>query len=161
MADILAKGAANSTVNRNRKFQPLPISYIKRKFQNEAKAKWQTSWEEDEKGRYTYNFVKTTKEDYLLKHRNLYIFATNHGPFPAYLNTINKCPTNSCACGELGTSMHYLTDCILTQKFHIKKPPTISEEQWFDLIINTPHLKDIIIKLIDTIENDEIAYQGT
>lgn len=161
IADTLAKRAANSIYNIPKLFHPIPPSYIKRKLTKEALEKWQTSWDEDTKGRFTYNLIKKVKEETLLTHRNLYIFATNHGPFPEYLFKINKCPSDSCVCGEIGNSLHYQTKCILTRKFHIKKPNAISDDNWFNLIVNTSYLKDKIIKLIAYIEENEKDLQGS
>lgn len=120
--------------NIAQKFVPYPPSYLKSKLKQYLQASWQNEWNLGLTGRFTYALKPRVSEDYLLRHKYLYIFAINHGPFPAYLYKINKTESPCCTCGERGDSLHYVLKCPLTATLHLRKTNSVSLSNWFKLI---------------------------
>ncbi|GBL94821.1 hypothetical protein AVEN_197507-1 [Araneus ventricosus] len=58
------------------------------------------------------------------------IFFSEYGPFPAYLHRFGLINNNFCTCGEIGTALHYATECILTSSCHMRKPKTDLLQEW-------------------------------
>lgn len=88
-ADKLAKEAAINSPSSTAiklKFCPYPSSYLKYKLKIKTLADWQFQWDYADTGRYTYTFIRKVSQETIIHHRSLYLFLTNHGPFPSYLN---------------------------------------------------------------------------
>lgn len=160
IADSLARKAAKSVINIKFKFIPYPASYFKHKVKCKILQDWQTIWDEADRGRYTYNLLPKVSDAIQLSHRNLFLFSTNHGPFPSYLYAINRIQSNLCVCGDEGNSLHYILRCPRTARFHIKKSINFTFPEWFNLVINNTSLKDKIIKMVKHIESDEVSFQS-
>lgn len=158
-ADHLAKEAVKNA-NVQTSFFPLPLSHIKRQLKLHLLEKWQQEWENNITGRYTYKLINKISENRLLTHRNLYIFMTNHGPFPSYLYKINVITSPLCICGKKGTSTHYMFDCPLTEYYHIKKPQNISLPQFFTYVEKSPKLQKKIIECVTLIEKNRLIFQN-
>lgn len=93
-ADYLAKNAIEPSTSIKEKFYPTPQSTLKWTLKNIFLQKWQEQWNEEYRGRNTYQLCPRVSEEMLVQHRNLYLFTTNHGPFPTYLYLFNKTPSH-------------------------------------------------------------------
>lgn len=69
---------------------------------------------------FFYYFVYS--KDCSFCHKILYVFVTNHCSFSNYLFKFNTTIFPLCVCARMSTFQHYLLNCLLTSKFHIKKP---------------------------------------
>ncbi|XP_035214702.1 uncharacterized protein LOC118188390 [Stegodyphus dumicola] len=112
-ADTLAKDAANcSEVD-----SCIPISIItaKKLIDNYLLTVWQERWEEEDKGRHTFQFFDKVSYKRLRSDHHLSQALTNHGKFPAYYRRfLNR--QAKCACGTPGHQadvFHYIFDCQL------------------------------------------------
>ncbi|GBM85766.1 hypothetical protein AVEN_74405-1 [Araneus ventricosus] len=41
-----------------------------------------------------------------------------------------------CSCGEIGTALHYATECIYTVSWHMRKPAPNFEQEWLKRVAN-------------------------
>lgn len=119
---------------------------------------WQFTTDYDTRGRFTYQLLPTVSETNLFHHRNLYLFATDHGPFPIYLHKFGRTVSKRRTCGQIGTALHYLTTCTLTSYYHLKISHNIPLASWFKTIIKQPVLLSKIINCITLIENKQILF---
>lgn len=119
----------------------------------------QYTWDYAETGRYTYKLLPKVTQQLLCHHRNIFLFATNHGPFPDYLFKFNKVDSPRCTCGQIGDSFHYITTCTLTSHFHIRKATEISKANWFNYILKKALLLQKIIECINILETNQALFQ--
>lgn len=159
-ADGLAKDATKETSKAKRRFYPYPPSSLKKELKTSLMKRWQEIWDYGETGRYTQQLMPKVKQDRLLPHRNLYIFATNHGPFFSYLHKINRVTSPLCVCGLYATSLHYITQGTLTSHYHIRKPQQLPMNQWFSVILSKPNLYQKIIDCVRLLEKNQIIFQN-
>lgn len=157
-ADELAKNAALDT-DIPQLFHPYPPSYLKRCLKQQQKMDWQKIWTDDTRGRFTYKLLPLVSEDYLLQHRNLYLFSTNHGPYPQYLAKFGRAPSSYCTCGKLGSALHYVIECTLTSTFHLKYTNSIDLASWFKIISKNNILLKKIIDCVYLLETNEGLFQ--
>lgn len=157
LADALAKTSITEE-NINYEFHPFPPSHIKRILKQQLLDQWQLVWDYDPRGRFAHRLLPKVSENHLLHHRNLYLFATNHGPFPSYLVTFGKAISKRCTCGQIGTSLHYMTSCTLTSTYHLRYSRNITLSSWFKTIISQPILLSKIINCISLIENNQLLF---
>ena len=122
-ADALAKEAAQDPPLFT--FVPLPLSSLKLKLKTTLFQNWQLAWNNNTKGRFTYQFLPRVSSNFQIQDRELILFLTNHGPFQSYLFKINSSPSPFCVCGKFADSLHYVFDCPLTARFHVKRDPNI------------------------------------
>ncbi|GBM71869.1 hypothetical protein AVEN_229364-1 [Araneus ventricosus] len=97
----------------------------------DALAKEEKIWTEGDTGCSTYNIIPTISLHPSNWTRDDTIFFTGHGPFQFYLHRFNLSPTSFYPCGQVGTPLHYATECLLTLSWHMTKPARQHEEQWF------------------------------
>lgn len=159
-ADLLAKEAAENIESSQviKQFLPYPASYLKHQLKISSLNQWQLDWDYGITGRYTYNLLPKVSTDFLIHHRNIYIFATDHGPFPSYLSKFGRTDSDCCTCGEYGNSIHYVTKCTLTAAFHLRKSSQISSSSWFKLILQNPRYIKNIIDCISLIEKNQALF---
>lgn len=132
-ADELAKSETTDK-DIHQLFYPYQPSYLKRCLKLQQIKDWKKLWTEDNRGRFTYKLLPQVSEDYLFQHRNLFLFATNHGPYPQYLAKFGRAPSSYCTSGKLGTPLHYVIECTLTSTFHLKHTNSINLASWFKII---------------------------
>ncbi|GBM52638.1 hypothetical protein AVEN_68325-1 [Araneus ventricosus] len=85
------------------------------------------------------------------------MFVAGHGPFPSFLNRLHLSDSDSCACGEVGDPIHYVTSCPLNFSWHIRKPSTSLDNLWFQRVLENLNLRKRIINMIKfIIENENI-----
>lgn len=159
--DKLAKQATKASADTKIKFWPYPLSHLKRRLKHNLLEAWQLEWDYADTGRYTYRFCPKVNESLILPHRNIYLFATNHGPFASYLYTFNKTQSPYCVCGNLATSLHYITTCTLTSTFHIRKSDNTPDNHWFSVILSEPSFIQKIVDCIRLIENNQCLFENT
>ncbi|GBN07505.1 hypothetical protein AVEN_244882-1 [Araneus ventricosus] len=149
-ADELAKDAILST-NATEVTIPLPKSSAKRDLKQRSLIKWQYMWDGHKYGRSTHKVI--TKVG-LRSHNwpsELTQFITGHGPFPFYLYLFGKHPDDNCACGKVGTPIHYVTKCRLTLPLHLKFPAVQHREAWMISVTSRRQLINKIVQLLDYI----------
>lgn len=160
-ADALAKEATKITDITKMKFHPLSPSYLKRNLKKFYMDKWQQSWNDEPKSRYTYRLVPKVSQDRLLMHRNLYLFTTNHGPFGSYLSLFKQDFTGFCVCGEEADSIHYALYCPMTRKFHLRPPPVgVPLSNWFSIILKNSSSTQKLIDCVTFVSQNIFALQG-
>lgn len=157
VADSLAKNSIISD-SVEQVFYPFPASHIKRLLKLQTLHFWQDDWNYDERGRFTHQLLPKVSEEMLFLHRNLYLFATEHGPFPNYLHKFGKTISRRCTCGQIGTSLHYMTTCTLTAAYHLRINNTISLYSWFKTIMKQPCLPSKITQCVSLIENNQALF---
>ncbi|GBM10333.1 hypothetical protein AVEN_131072-1 [Araneus ventricosus] len=118
-ADELAKEAITST-DAAVVTIPLTRNSAKQDLKQRALTKWQQQWDEHKSVRSTHNVLKKVGLQIHNWPRQLTQFITGHGPFPSYLFRFGKHPDDYCACGEVGTPLHYATKCRLTLSHHLR-----------------------------------------
>ncbi|GBM65811.1 hypothetical protein AVEN_172662-1 [Araneus ventricosus] len=93
---------------------------------------WQSDWEDEDTGRYTFNILPRVSTQSCYWKREEKQFFTGHGPFPSNLKRFNLASTENCPCVNTnGTPLHYATECILTASFYVTKPAQQHELIWF------------------------------
>ena len=55
--------------------------------------------------------------------RYTFLFLTNHSSFQKHLNRISKKNSPTCSWDQLFTSLHYILECSITSRYHVKKHP--------------------------------------
>ncbi|XP_055936802.1 uncharacterized protein LOC129966405 [Argiope bruennichi] len=115
--DRLAKQAADS--DSPIQPEPYPISFIKSSLRRTMLEKWQTEWDNSESGRLIYQLLPKATQQLTPWRREEILFFTGHGPFPTYLKRFNLADEPYCTCGEVGSPLHYATECILTTSYHL------------------------------------------
>lgn len=126
-ADGLAKEAA---IDAEPTLIPYPATHAKNTIAKHALQQWQNVWNEATTGRTLYNHCPKISQQIKSTTPWVTSFLTGHGPFLDYLHRFNKTPTDICVCDKQGTATHYLTECPLTQTWHIKKSTTTNMTLW-------------------------------
>ncbi|GBN68695.1 hypothetical protein AVEN_10882-1 [Araneus ventricosus] len=96
----------------------------------------QTSWKNDVTGRKIYNMpsVSLRPTNWI---REDVIFFSQHGPFPAHLKRFQLSDSYYCSCGGIGTALHFVTECIYTVSWHMRKPGPNFEQEWLKRVANS------------------------
>ncbi|GBL98315.1 hypothetical protein AVEN_174102-1 [Araneus ventricosus] len=66
------------------------------------------------------------------------IFFSGHVPFDEYLCRFNLTNTSNYSCGEIDSILHYVTECILTSSWRMRKPKPESQQACFKKVADTP-----------------------
>ncbi|GBN04323.1 hypothetical protein AVEN_233640-1 [Araneus ventricosus] len=114
----------------------LPKPHIKGLLRKSMLEEWQTSWKNGDAGRKIYNIMPSVSLRPANCIREDVIFFSQHGPFPAYLKRFHLSDSDYCSCGGIGTALHYATECILTESWHMRKPVSNFEQEWVKRIAN-------------------------
>ncbi|GBO46636.1 hypothetical protein AVEN_38238-1 [Araneus ventricosus] len=75
-------------------------------------------------------------------------FFTGHGPFGAYLKRFNLALTPYRSCGGVGSNLHYATECLLTESWHLKRPEQQLENLWFQRVASYQLFRNKIFNII-------------
>ncbi|GBO15951.1 hypothetical protein AVEN_160963-1 [Araneus ventricosus] len=98
---------------------------------------WQSDWEYEDTGRSTFNILPRVSTQPCYWKREQILFLTGLSPFPSYPNRFNLASTGNCPRGNTsGTPLHYATECILTESFHMTKPAQQHELIWFRNVVS-------------------------
>lgn len=106
--------------------------------------KWQSRWENSEKGRETYQFFKNVKErsnmSWFHPSHNLVQVVSGHGNFRQYLKKRNIIQDEMCECG-LGPDnpIHLIFECQRWEAIRNSLAGTVSEATWTEMK-ETPNL---------------------
>ncbi|GBM81107.1 hypothetical protein AVEN_235561-1 [Araneus ventricosus] len=133
-ADQLAKDATQH--GQTYSLIKLPKPHINGLHRKSMLEEWQTSWKNDDTGREIYNLMPSVSLRPTNWIREYFIFFSQHGPFPAYLKRFHLSDSDFCSCGEMGTALHYATECIYTVSWHMSKPASNFEQEWLKRVAN-------------------------
>ncbi|GBO01951.1 hypothetical protein AVEN_61763-1 [Araneus ventricosus] len=97
---------------------------------------WQTSWKNGDTGRKIYNIMPSVSLRPTNWIRQDVIFFSQHGPFPTYLKRFHLSDSDYYSCGGIGTALHYATECIYTESWHMRKPAPNFEQEWLKRVAN-------------------------
>ncbi|GBN84818.1 hypothetical protein AVEN_173995-1 [Araneus ventricosus] len=92
----------------------LSLLHIKGLLRKSILKEWQTSRKNGDTGRKICNIMPSVSLRPNNWIREDVIFFSQHGPFPAYLKRFHLSDSDYCSCGEIGTALHYATECIYT-----------------------------------------------
>lgn len=160
-ADEIAKAATEVEDVLLMKYHPIAPSSLKRTLKKHLLERWQNLWNTEQKSRYTFRLVPKVSQDRIFKHRNLYLFTTNHGPFGKYLSLFKQDITGQCVCGGEADSLHYILNCPLTLQFHLRPPPQdLPLSDWFSTVLECPTLVRKIINCVHFVGQNAFALQG-
>ncbi|GBM59479.1 hypothetical protein AVEN_131049-1 [Araneus ventricosus] len=128
-AASLAKAAAES--NDVQLDIKLPKCHAKNILRKDIMKEWQSEWDEEDKGRSTFNIFPKVSLELETWNRADVLFFTGHGPFPSYLHRFNLANSPLCSCVEIGTPIHYATSYLFTTSRHMKLPKPSLEQKWY------------------------------
>ncbi|GBN96432.1 Putative protein in type-1 retrotransposable element R1DM [Araneus ventricosus] len=151
-ADSLAKQATES--NDNTQIIDIPKSHIKNLLKNSMLQAWQTEWTEGTTGRIVHDVIPEVKQRLTQWRREDYIFFTGHGPFGQFRKRFRLLQTPNCACGMYGSPLHYVTECVLTSSWHLKKPAPQFQKQWYKQVAANAQSRHRIHQIIGHIHNN-------
>ncbi|GBM83022.1 hypothetical protein AVEN_101105-1 [Araneus ventricosus] len=97
---------------------------------------WQPTWKNGDTGRKIYNIMPSVSLRPANWIREYVIFLSQHGSFPAYLKRFHLYDSDYCSCRGIGTSFYYVTDCINTVSWHMRKPVSNFEQEWLKKVAN-------------------------
>ncbi|GBM56322.1 hypothetical protein AVEN_60306-1 [Araneus ventricosus] len=66
-----------------------------------------------------------------------------------------------CSCGEIGTALHYATECIHTVTWHIRKPAPHFEQEWLKRFANNLVSRKKIRGIIKFISENRDLFQAS
>ncbi|GBN07907.1 hypothetical protein AVEN_201027-1 [Araneus ventricosus] len=90
---------------------------------------WQNLWDQGDTGRQFATIPRMSlRSSYWIREDT--IFFSEHRPFPAYLHRFGLINNNFCSSGEIGTELHYPTECIFTLYWHMRKPKANLSGEW-------------------------------
>lgn len=96
-------------------YERAPFSYAKRRIREQRRDNWDRKWTASDKGRLTYQFIRTSRERQEIRTDISYQLTqllTGHGNFRTYLKRIGKTQDDTCVCGEAPeTSEHIMFEC--------------------------------------------------
>lgn len=95
------------------------INSAKEEVRSKVLDMWQVRWDNESRGRVTYDFIRYVKEGEREKWFNYEYestcFLTGHGFFRENLERFGLCESPLCPCGEIQSSNHLLLECILVE----------------------------------------------
>ncbi|XP_055951673.1 uncharacterized protein LOC129987758 [Argiope bruennichi] len=156
-ADRLAKQAADS--DSPIQPEPYPISFIKSSLRRNMLEKWQTEWDNGETGRLIYQLLPKATQQLTPWRREEILFFTGHGPFPTYLKRFNLADEPYCTCGEVGSPLHYATECILTTSYHLTKPSANLQQVWFSRVADNSLSRAKIRKMVQFLHEESQLFR--
>ncbi|GBO19757.1 Retrovirus-related Pol polyprotein from type-1 retrotransposable element R1 [Araneus ventricosus] len=135
-ADALAKGATENGLPYPN--VDTPKSHFKSLLRKQMLDKWQTEWTRGKTGRPIHNIHPKVKLRLTDWSREDFLFFTGHGPFAHSLHRFRLVPSPFCACGKEGTPLHYITECVLTESWHLTRPADNLKDLWFQRVAGNP-----------------------
>ncbi|GBN52861.1 hypothetical protein AVEN_146351-1 [Araneus ventricosus] len=114
----------------------LPKPHIKGLLRKSMLEEWQTSRKNGDTGRKIYNIMPSVSLRPTNWIREDVIFFSQHVPFPANFKRFHLSDSDFCSCGEIGTALHYATECIYTVSWHMRKPAPNFEQEWLKRVGN-------------------------
>lgn len=97
------------------------INNAKQKIRNRVMEIWQFRWDNESRGRVTYDFIKDVmvgdREKWFKYEYEVTCFLTGHGFFRENLERFGLCDNPLCACGEIQSSNHLLFECTLLDEY--------------------------------------------
>ncbi|GBN09660.1 hypothetical protein AVEN_6504-1 [Araneus ventricosus] len=87
--------------------------------------------------------------------RQLTQFITAHGPFPEYLKRFGLHSNGSCVCEEIGSLIHYATECYVTASHLLTKTTLATTPSWYKFIVSYAGSIRKIVNLMDFLRERE------
>ncbi|GBN50541.1 hypothetical protein AVEN_198016-1, partial [Araneus ventricosus] len=151
-ADQLAKEAsATGNMYDNQK---LPKPYIKSILKNKMMQQWQLEWNKSDTGKKIRDILPKVSTHSANWSREEIIFFSEHGPFPAYRKRFGLHESDICGCGKVGTAIHYATECIFTESWHMTKPSQDNLQAWQKSVAANVHARFRIKHIISFIHSN-------
>ncbi|GBN95808.1 hypothetical protein AVEN_106487-1 [Araneus ventricosus] len=122
---------------------------------------WQSDWTRGKTGRSIHNIFPQVKLRLTDWRREDFLFFTGHGPFAHSLFRFRLKPTPFCACGKEGTPLHYITECDLTESWHITKPAANLKDLWFRRVAGNPHSRAKVRQVIKHMLKTRTSFSRT
>ncbi|GBL83037.1 Putative protein in type-1 retrotransposable element R1DM [Araneus ventricosus] len=157
-ADLQAKSAADSETTNIHQIK-FSKAFLKTHLKKFLTQEWQRTWEDATTGRPIHNIIPKVSFDPVCWTREEILFFTQHGPFPSYFNRFKILPSPNCSCGQVGTPLHYATECILTSSWHIKKPAENLQKIWFRRVAANKNSRLLIRKIVQHINNNRALFR--
>ncbi|GBN02552.1 hypothetical protein AVEN_89519-1 [Araneus ventricosus] len=156
-ADLQAKSAAESETTNIHQIK-FSKAFLKTHLKKHLIQEWQRTWDDVTTGRPIQNIIPKVTFHPVCWTREEILFFTQHGPFPSYFNRFKILPSN-CSCGQVGTPLHYATECILTSSWHIKKPADNFQKIWFRRVAANKNSRLLIRKIVQHINNNRALFR--
>ncbi|GBM41022.1 hypothetical protein AVEN_180930-1 [Araneus ventricosus] len=157
-ADLQAKSTADSETTNIHQIK-FSKAFLKTHLKKFLTQEWQRTWEDATTGRPIHNIIPKVSFDPVCWTREEILFFTLHGPFPSYFNRFKILPSPNCSCGQVGTPLHYATECILTSSWHIKKPAENLQKIWFRRVAANKNSRLLIRKIVQHINNNRALFR--
>ncbi|GBM60131.1 Putative protein in type-1 retrotransposable element R1DM [Araneus ventricosus] len=157
-ADLQAKSAADSETTNIHQIK-FSKAFLKTHLKKFLTQEWQRTWEDATTGRPIHNIIPKVSFDPACWIREEILFFTQHGPFSSYFNRFKIFPSPNCSCGQVGTPLHYATECILTSSWHIKKPAENLQKIWFLRVAANKNSRLLIRKIVQHINNNRALFR--
>ncbi|GBL92282.1 hypothetical protein AVEN_35832-1 [Araneus ventricosus] len=109
-------------------------------------------------GRSVYNVLPKAKTTPTPWQRPEIMFDTGYGPFPTYLKRFKIRSSDSCGCGSLGNSLHYVTSCLFITSYLITKSSADLEPLWWKIVMNNNNSRAKIRKLVHKLIQNETFF---
>ncbi|GBN40504.1 hypothetical protein AVEN_275209-1 [Araneus ventricosus] len=151
-ADQLAK--EDSATGNMYDIQKLPKPYIKSILKNKMMQQWQLEWNKRDTGKKIRDILPKVSTHSANWFREQIIFFSEHGPFPAYRKRFGLHQSDLCGCGKVGTAMHYATECIFTESWHMTKPSQDNLQAWQKSVAANVHARSRIKHIISFIHSN-------
>ncbi|GBM54735.1 Retrovirus-related Pol polyprotein from type-1 retrotransposable element R1 [Araneus ventricosus] len=136
-----------------------PKSHYKSLLRKQMLAKWQSEWTRGKTGRPIHNIHPKVKLRLTEWRREDFLFFTGHGPFAHSLHRFRLVPTPFCACGKEGTPLHYITECVLTESWHLTRPADELKDLWFQRVAANPLSRSKIRQAIQHIHANQDLFK--
>jgi hypothetical protein len=110
-ADRMAKRAREEPEEFPEEQAPITGRMLKKEATRAAKERWQTEWDQGEKGRMTHSIIKEVDRKLRGWNHKAVCLLTGHGPFRGYLRRFNLTETTGeCICST-GAQQHIIGEC--------------------------------------------------
>jgi hypothetical protein len=113
-ADRMAKRAREEPEEFPEEQAPITGRMLKKEATRAAKERWQTEWDQGEKGRMTHSIIKEVDRKLRGWNHKAVCLLTGHGPFRGYLRRFNLTETTGeciCSTGAQDTAQHIIGEC--------------------------------------------------
>ncbi|GBL92256.1 Putative protein in type-1 retrotransposable element R1DM [Araneus ventricosus] len=157
-ADLQAKSAADSETTNIHQIK-FSKAFLKTHLKKFLTQEGQRTWEDATTGRPIHNIIPKVSFDPVCWTREEILFFTQHGPFPSYFNRFKILPSPNCSCGQVGTPLHYATECILKSSWYIKKPAENLQKIWFRRVAANKNSRLLIRKIVQHINNNRALFR--
>lgn len=146
MVDLLAKEATkrdNIDITCR-----IPLIHIKKELTKDILKKWQSRWDNSDKGRAVHHIIPNINPKRLHGDFFLNQVLTEHGAFPAYMKRFfNR--SDACWCrNNIGTVHHLIYDCVIMDQIRQARFPSNYREVNLQNLLNSAKSKDGLKEIV-------------